>query len=38
MTGDIIGREAELSVVQAFLDRPAKGLRGLVLEGEAGIG
>ena len=38
MMGEIIGREAELSVVQAFLDRPAEGLRALVLEGEAGIG
>jgi DNA-binding CsgD family transcriptional regulator len=38
MTGDVIGRDAELSVVQAFLDRPAAGLRALVLEGGAGIG
>jgi DNA-binding CsgD family transcriptional regulator len=38
MTGEIIGRDAELSVVQAFLERPAEGLRALVLEGEAGIG
>lgn len=38
MTGEIIGRDAELSVVQAFLDRPAEGLRALVVEGEAGIG
>jgi len=38
MTGEIIGREDELSAVQAFLDRPAEGLRALVLEGEAGIG
>ena len=38
MTAEIIGREAELSVVQAFLDRPADGLRALVLEGEPGIG
>jgi len=38
MTGDIIGRDTELSVVQAFLDRPAEGLRALVLEGGAGIG
>lgn len=38
MTGEIIGRDAELSVVQAFLDRPAEGLRALVLEGDAGIG
>jgi DNA-binding CsgD family transcriptional regulator len=38
MTDEIIGRDAELSVVQAFLDRPAEGLKALVLEGEAGIG
>ena len=38
MTDEIIGRDAELSVVQAFLDRPGDGLRALVLEGEAGIG
>lgn len=38
MRGEIIGRDAELSVVEAFLDRPVDGLRALVLEGEAGIG
>lgn len=38
MTGEIIGRDAELSVVQAFLDRSSEGLTALVLEGEAGIG
>jgi DNA-binding CsgD family transcriptional regulator len=38
MTGEIIGRDAELSVVQAFLNRPVEGLRALVLEGQAGIG
>ena len=38
VTGDIIGREDELSVVNAFLDGPTAGLRALVLEGEAGIG
>jgi DNA-binding CsgD family transcriptional regulator len=38
MTGELIGREGELSVIQAFLDRPAEGPRALVLEGEAGIG
>jgi DNA-binding CsgD family transcriptional regulator len=38
MTSGIIGRDAELSIVQAFLDRPVEGLRALVLEGEAGIG
>lgn len=35
---EIIGRDVELSVVEAFLDRPAEGPRALVLEGEAGIG
>jgi len=38
MTDEIIGRDAELSVVHAFLDRPGDGLRALVLEGEPGIG
>jgi DNA-binding CsgD family transcriptional regulator len=38
MTGEIIGRDAELSVVQAYLDRPVEGLRALVIEGEPGIG
>jgi len=38
MTIDIIAREGELAVVEAFLDRPAEGLSALVLEGEAGIG
>jgi DNA-binding CsgD family transcriptional regulator len=38
MTAEIIGRDAELSVVQAFLDRPADGFRALILEGEAGVG
>ena len=38
MTGEIIGRDAELSVVQAFLDRPIEGLRAFVIEGEPGIG
>lgn len=38
MTGEIIGRDAELSVVQAFLDRSPERLTALVLEGEAGIG
>jgi DNA-binding CsgD family transcriptional regulator len=35
---DRIGRDEELGALQAFLDRPAKGVAGLVLEGEAGIG
>ncbi|MGZ8515178.1 MAG: AAA family ATPase, partial [Candidatus Limnocylindrales bacterium] len=38
MADEIIGREAELSVVQAFLDRPAEGLRALMLSGASGIG
>lgn len=38
MTVEIIGRDVELSVVQGFLERPAEGLRALVLEGDAGIG
>jgi DNA-binding CsgD family transcriptional regulator len=38
MTSEMIGRDAELSLIQAFLDRPAEGIRALVLEGEAGIG
>lgn len=38
MTGEIIGGEAELSVVQAFLDRRTEELRALVLEADAGIG
>ena len=38
MTGEMIGRDLELSRVEAFLDRPVDGLRALVLQGEAGIG
>lgn len=38
VTDEIVGREAEVSVVHAFLDQPPEGLRALVLEGEAGIG
>jgi DNA-binding CsgD family transcriptional regulator len=38
MTTEVIAREGELAVVEAFLDRPAEGLRAFVLEGEAGIG
>ncbi len=38
MADEIIGRDAELSVVQAFLDRPAEGLRALILSGASGIG
>jgi hypothetical protein len=36
--GDVIGREPELALVSAFLDRPVEGPAGLVLEGEPGIG
>lgn len=38
MTGEIIGRDNELSEIHAFLDHPGEGLRALVLEGDAGIG
>lgn len=38
MTGDILGWDAELSIIEAFLDRPGDGLRAPVLEGEAGVG
>jgi DNA-binding CsgD family transcriptional regulator len=38
MADEIVGRDAELAAVEAFLDRPVEGLRALVLEGGAGIG
>jgi DNA-binding CsgD family transcriptional regulator len=38
MTVNIVGREAELASIHAFLERPAEGPVALVLEGEAGIG
>ena len=38
MTGEVVGRERELESAYAFFERPAEGLAGLVLEGEAGIG
>ena len=38
MTGDVLGREPELSAIEAFLDRPLEGLAGIILEGEPGIG
>lgn len=38
MIDEMVGRNAELAVVEAFLDRPVDGLRALVLEGGAGIG
>jgi DNA-binding CsgD family transcriptional regulator len=36
--GEVVGREQELGLVYAFLDRPAEGPRAVVLEGESGIG
>jgi len=38
MAGEIIARDAEVSVVRAFLDRPGEGTTALVLKGDAGIG
>lgn len=38
MTGNLIGREREATLVRAFLDRVAQGPAGLLLLGEAGIG
>jgi len=38
VTSEIIARDDELAAVEAFLDRPAPGLRALILEGEPGIG
>jgi DNA-binding CsgD family transcriptional regulator len=38
MTDEVIGRDAEVSVVEAFLDDPLEGLRALVIEGDPGIG
>ena len=38
MATEIIGREEELSSLEAFLDEPRRGPATLVLEGEAGIG
>jgi DNA-binding CsgD family transcriptional regulator len=37
-TGEIVGRNDELGYLQAFLDRTDRGLRAVVLEGEAGVG
>jgi DNA-binding CsgD family transcriptional regulator len=34
----MVGRDAELAVIEAFLDRSAAGTGALVIEGEAGIG
>jgi predicted ATPase len=38
MTDKVLGRERELGLIHAFLDRAGEGPAGLVLEGEAGIG
>ena len=35
---EIVGREAELAEIRAFIDAVAKGPHALVVEGEAGIG
>ena len=38
MTDETIGREHELALLRAFVERPADGLRGVVLVGDPGIG
>jgi hypothetical protein len=38
MTTEVVGRNEELSSVNAFLDREAEGPAAILLEGEAGIG
>ncbi len=38
MTREILGRDEELGFLNAFLDGTDRGVRGLVLEGEAGVG
>src|SRR5918994_4312900 len=39
MTGAVVGRAAELTAIDAFLDGGARpGVAALVLDGEAGIG
>jgi DNA-binding CsgD family transcriptional regulator len=38
MTAEIVGREQELAKIDAFIDAAGRAPRGLVLEGEAGIG
>jgi DNA-binding CsgD family transcriptional regulator len=38
VVGMIVGRDDELASIHAYLDKPARGPRGLVLAGEAGIG
>ena len=37
-TFEIVGREAELASVRAFVDQAGAGLAALVLDGDAGIG
>jgi hypothetical protein len=38
MAREILGRDEELGLLNAFLDGTDRGVRGLVLEGEAGVG
>jgi len=38
MTGEVLGREQELGLVYAALERPVEGPAAFVLEGEPGIG
>jgi DNA-binding CsgD family transcriptional regulator len=38
MSSEIVGRDAQLEIVRAFVERTPAGLQGFVLEGEAGIG
>jgi DNA-binding CsgD family transcriptional regulator len=38
MTSEILGRDEELDFLNAFLDGTDRGVRGLLLEGEAGVG
>src|SRR4249920_4230629 len=38
MTTEVVGRDEELSSVNAFLDQKAEGPAAIVLKGEAGIG
>jgi DNA-binding CsgD family transcriptional regulator len=38
MSSDIVGRDAELETVRAFVERSSDGPQAFVLEGEAGIG
>jgi predicted ATPase len=35
---EVVGREAELASIRAFVERSDEGSAALVLEGEAGIG